>query len=796
MKKLFTLLALAITLIVSAQAPQGFNYQATVRNSAGALITNQNVLFKFNIMLNSQTSLPVYSETHQAPTDDLGQVNLVIGTGTATTTGSFSAINWGTGNYYLSIELNTGTGYVAMGTTQLLSVPYALYANSAGSTQSQGKQSIYLTGNITNAQAAAKLATELGPDTENIYIRNTTQLTNVDLSSLVTAVQISIENNVALANVNLNGLTTVFEKFYVNYNPLLNLATTSLADCYELRVSTISSLNISGLLRSNDISVSNITNFTGLSNLVNCETLNIDGMNNTGSLNFSSLVSANSISIYSNPSLTSLALPMLTSCNNINFNENKLPSSVINTLLNKFLTVAPATGKSIGLGGQTPPAPPTDQGIIDKQTLINAGNGVYTDEFVPTVTTTAVTSITSITATSGGNVTNSGGATITTRGVVWSTSNEPTIESEIGMTTNDSGEGVFTSSLTGLSPGTTYYVRAYATNSSGTGYGNIITFTTTAILPTLTTSSATRITFTSTSSGGYITYDGGSSILSKGVCWSSSSSSPTIALSTKTSDGSGEGVFTSSLTGLSPGTTYYVRAYATNSIGTAYGSVVSFNTLAGVSSLSVTIGNQTWMTKNLDVTTYSDGTVIPQVTDPTAWGNLTTGAWCYNNNDSANGTTYGKLYNWYAVAGIWNEASKTDVSQRKKLAPAGWHVPTDIEWTILIQYLDPNADGITANNIAGGKLKLTGTIEDGTGLWHSPNINATNESGFFGLPAGYRSDSFLAAFNEFGTSGNWWSSSEYNTESVLYRTLVSVFSHAARSFMDKAYGLSVRCIKD
>ena len=133
MKKLFTLIAFTITLIATAQAPQGFNYQATVRNSAGALITNQNVLFKFNIMLNSQTSLPVYSETHQAPTDDLGQVNIVIGTGTPTI-GTFSAINWGNGSYFLGIELNTGSGYVAMGTTQLLSVPYALYANTAGST--------------------------------------------------------------------------------------------------------------------------------------------------------------------------------------------------------------------------------------------------------------------------------------------------------------------------------------------------------------------------------------------------------------------------------------------------------------------------------------------------------------------------------------------------------------------------------------------------------------------------------------------------------------------------------------
>ena len=128
MKKLFTLLTLIATTAIFAQAPQGFNYQATVRNSSGALIVNQNVNFKFNIMLNSQTSVPVFTETHYVPTDDVGQVNLVIGQGTATT-GTFSTINWGTGNYYMGIELNTGSGYVAMGTTQLLSVPYALYAN-------------------------------------------------------------------------------------------------------------------------------------------------------------------------------------------------------------------------------------------------------------------------------------------------------------------------------------------------------------------------------------------------------------------------------------------------------------------------------------------------------------------------------------------------------------------------------------------------------------------------------------------------------------------------------------------
>ena len=131
MKKLFTIFAIVTTITIFAQAPQGFNYQATVRNNSGQLLLNQIVLVKFNVLQNSATGKTAYSETQTANTDDLGHISLVVGQGTSTI-GTFSSINWGTSSYYLSIELNTGTGYVAMGTTQLLSVPYALYAQSSG----------------------------------------------------------------------------------------------------------------------------------------------------------------------------------------------------------------------------------------------------------------------------------------------------------------------------------------------------------------------------------------------------------------------------------------------------------------------------------------------------------------------------------------------------------------------------------------------------------------------------------------------------------------------------------------
>ena len=195
---------------------------------------------------------------------------------------------------------------------------------------------------------------------------------------------------------------------------------------------------------------------------------------------------------------------------------------------------------------------------------------------MPTVTTANVTNIAMNTATCGGNVTNAGGGTVTARGVCWSTSSNPTISNS--HTTNGTGTGSFTSSITGLSPNTTYYVRAYATNSAGTAYGNQRTFTTSAqvYLPTVTTNSVTNITQNSATCGGNVVNAGNGTVTARGVCWSTSSN-PTIN-SNHTTNGTGTGSFTSGITNLSSGTTYYVRAYATNSAGTGYGETRTFTT--------------------------------------------------------------------------------------------------------------------------------------------------------------------------------------------------------------------------
>jgi hypothetical protein len=183
------------------------------------------------------------------------------------------------------------------------------------------------------------------------------------------------------------------------------------------------------------------------------------------------------------------------------------------------------------------------------------------------LTTTDVTAITQSTATSGGNITDDGGTAITERGICWNTSSTPTIA--YSKTSDGAGTGIFSSQISGLTENTKYYVRAYATNSAGTVYGFEKTFTTRSLLPILTTAYVTAITQSTATCGGNITDDGGTTITERGICWNTSST-PTIANS-KTSDGSGTGTFTSQITGLTGNTKYCVRAYATNSTGTAYG---------------------------------------------------------------------------------------------------------------------------------------------------------------------------------------------------------------------------------
>lgn len=189
---------------------------------------------------------------------------------------------------------------------------------------------------------------------------------------------------------------------------------------------------------------------------------------------------------------------------------------------------------------------------------------------------------------------------------------------------------------------------------------------------------------------------------------------------------------------------------------------------------TVQIGTQVWMQENLKTTKYKDGTAISHITDGSEWINDKTGAYCYYDNNDKNKDTLGGMYNWYAVANT------------KGLCPTGWHVSTYAEWTILITYLG-------GEDVAGGKMKATGTIEDGTGLWKAPNTGATNISRFTALAGGFYRESFL----EKGNSAYFWSSTESNSNNyACLRGLNYNYEDVDNYHGDKVQGFSVRCVRD
>jgi uncharacterized protein (TIGR02145 family) len=326
------------------------------------------------------------------------------------------------------------------------------------------------------------------------------------------------------------------------------------------------------------------------------------------------------------------------------------------------------------------------------------------------------------------------------------------------------------SNITGLTGNTKYYVRAYATNVIGTAYGVLDSFTTSPIVPTITTNSVTTITKTTAVSGGNISSDGGSVITGRGIVWNKSGSPIVGTDSIRTDASTTTGSYSLNPGNLNSGITYYVRAYATNAIGTAYGNQLTFTTqplldTIGNQYTTITINGKEWFKENLKTTKYANGDSIENVPTAGDWGLRTSGAWAYYNND-VNNNSLGKLYNWYAV---------TDI---KGLCPTGWHVATDTDWTSLTANYGTDA-------AAGNELKATT-------IWTTPNSN-TNSSDFGALPGGGRGG---LDFGDLNNKGFWWSSTLFDASSSYARRLEYNTDTVIRYTENNKYGFSVRCVKN
>ena len=431
---------------------------------------------------------------------------------------------------------------------------------------------------------------------------------------------------------------------------------------------------------------------------------------------------------------------------------------------------------------------------------------------LPTVTTEAATNITPTEARLNGLIVENSGYPVFSRGFLITDNAQL-----VGATdyTDGTGGGSFHYEVSGLLMGTRYYYRAYARTALGTTFGDILYFDTQSDLPEVHTLMVTDTGNHWANCGGNVTYDGGSAVTARGVCWDTLPN-PTVNNS-HTTNGNGAGSFTSHIVGLYANTTYYVRAYATNGVGTAYGEERSFTTLTsdtvigpfycGIDSVAdydgnryptVEIGSQCWMKENLRTTHYPDGLIIPEY--PSSYDNYRR-APGYN---IGNVPIYGYLYNiGAAMHGANTNDSNPDGVQG--ICPEGWHIPSCTESEQLMNFVGSQSQYTCNGDI---RKALASTTRWNNGSTVSPPLSlcspkmdlpSNNATGFSALPAGffssdfwYNDEAFFFCYESFSFSGSGFGDGDQDAEEKMFRSWGDI--HFGESYYAVYYGVSVRCL--
>lgn len=424
----------------------------------------------------------------------------------------------------------------------------------------------------------------------------------------------------------------------------------------------------------------------------------------------------------------------------------------------------------------------------------------FTHYFPPRVETLAATGITQTTAVLHGNITDDGASSIASRGFYYGTSVDNLSQNVTATETGDE----FSYTLNGLLPSTTYYYKAYAINNAGMAMGNIATFTTENVLaPTVETVSATNITHVGAKLRGNVTSDCGAMVTARGFMYGASANNLTQTVQS----GSGIGSFAESITGLSSETTYYYKAYATNSAGTTYGEVMQFTTECDCGgSVTITdydgnqygtvkIGTQCWMNKNLRTSHFADGTSIPYCNSMYLSGPL----YSAPDGSSTATATYGFLYNIEAAMN-GASASSANPSNVQGVCPNGWHLPSKAEWTQLVNHLkryDEYWCGDNNTYIAKSLASTTGWTSSTLPCAIGNNPSDNNYTGFGALPAGNREVG--EGYHGFGYEAYFWTTSNYSYGGWDICNL-SYSGNAVSIGYDNNYSdyvyYSVRCVRD
>lgn len=602
--------------------PSSIPFQAIAKDYAGAPANERKIYIQTNLIAGNITGKTVFTELHETTTDERGVFSIMIGAGKKTAGGlqSLNELDWEEGPYFLGIQLailpyapvqgwQYENNWINMGTTSLGIVPYAFYATQTSGLQAKlnasdtaqmlryyvkntviklldsaigsklsFKDTLAMLAPYTKASTSDTLIKNVS-NTYSVYqnydsLKNKPILFNKEYDSLLNKPILfskeydSLLNKPILFDGNYTSLTNRPLLFSNEYDSLLNKPVLFSKEYDSL-------LNKPVLFDGNYLSLNNRPLlFNGdFNSLTNQPTLSLTGdITNIGeatTLAISGVASGTYGSSLSIPIITVDAKGRITAAINTPITPNNFPNKT--NVEKNALPISTATGTVIwcsdcGTKGQLQVFNGTEW------TDLTGGTALTTGIILTTLNLTEL-SATSVTAAT--TISSDGGATITAKGVVWSTSVNPTIALTT-KTSNGTGTSAFTTSITTLVASTLYYVRAYATNANGTVYGSQQSFTTLGAVPTLTTTTVSGISLNAANTGGNITADGGTTITSRGLCWSTSSN-PTIQ-DNKLTNGNGSGTFTINLTGLQGGTTYYVRAYATNAAGTGYGNLIIFNT--------------------------------------------------------------------------------------------------------------------------------------------------------------------------------------------------------------------------